>query len=159
MLGLTAAEEGAYAEARARLEESLALNRALGRAVETPNALSDLGFVAVSDGRYELARDVLRDALRTALDVRADDLAATCLVWISAVAVGYGDPTRAARLLGAAATVFARIGTVFEANYVPLVDRTSADVRRSLGRSFEREWDAGKALSLEEAAAFALGET
>jgi hypothetical protein len=47
----------------------------------------------------------------------------------------------------------------FEANYVPLVDRTSADVRRSLGRSFEREWDAGKALSLEEAAAFALGET
>ena len=159
MLGLTAAEEGGYAEARARLEESLALNRTLGRTFETGNTLSDLGFVAVSDGRYELARDVLREALRIALDLHANDLAATCLVWIAAVATGYGDPTRAARLLAAAATVFARTGTVFETMYAPLVDRTNAEVRRALGRSFEREWDAGKALSLEEAAAVALGNT
>jgi tetratricopeptide (TPR) repeat protein len=159
MIGLTAAEEGAYAEARARLEESLALNRALGRAFETANTLSDLGFVAVSDGRYEPARDVLREALRIGLDLGADDLAACCLVWIAAVALGYADATRAARLLGAAASVFARTGTVFEANYAPLVDRTNAEVRRALGRSFEREWEAGKALSLEQAAAVALGES
>jgi len=159
MIGLTAAEEGGYTEARSRLEESLALNRTLGRAFETANTLSDLGFVAVSDGRFELARDVLREALRTALELRATDLAAACLVWIAPVALEYGDAPRAARLLGAAARVAEETGTVFEPMYHPLQERTNAEVQRALGNGFEREWAAGGALSLAEAAVLALGES
>jgi len=158
MVGLTAAERDDLAEARTRLEESLALNRRLGRTFETANSLGDLGFVAVSDARFPQARDLLREALQTALDIGAVEIAATCLGWIAAVALAYEDAARAARLLGAAARVFDETGSVLEAVYGPLWERTHADARRALGNGFESEWATGQALTLEEAAALALGE-
>jgi predicted ATPase len=158
-LGMTALEERRYHEARARLEECVSLNRALGRAFETANALSDLGFVALADERYDDARRVLRESLRAALDIGANDLAASCLVWIAAVALAYGDGARAAQLLGAAARVRDETGTIFEPVSRPFAERTEADTRRAVGAAFEREWEAGRGLTPGEAAALALGES
>ncbi len=140
MLGLTSAEEGDYADARARLEEGLELNRSLGRPFETANSLADLAFVALSVSRYETARDLLRESLRTGMEIGATNLVGSCLAWISA-------------------RIFEETASVLESVYRPLWERTRADTRRALGRDFDREWEAGKDLSLTEAAALALGES
>src|SRR6266511_2359098 len=61
--GTLAAEQGDYAAARARYEESLAIRRELGDKLEIANLLSNLGIVARRQGNYAHARALYEESL------------------------------------------------------------------------------------------------
>jgi hypothetical protein len=77
---------------------------------------------------------------------------ASCLEGLAEVAMGQGDPGRAARLFGAAEAVRLAIGAP-----LPLIQRVPyeqavASVRAQLGQeAFEAAWAEGQTMSLEQA--------
>ena len=69
------------------------------------------------------------------------------------------DPGAAARLLSAARTVGEEGGQPLDPRLHGLVSETAErQARERLGERFEREWEAGSDLALEEAVALALDE-
>ena len=84
---------------------------------------------------------------------------AECLEGLATVAAGTGQPERAARLLGAAEALREAIGAP-----LPPVDRPDHDdddsaTRAALGEAaFAAAWAAGRALTVEQAVAEALGD-
>jgi predicted ATPase/class 3 adenylate cyclase len=72
---------------------------------------------------------------------------------------GEGDSRRALRLAGAAEAGFESLGADFSGIrfWVELLDRYVGPVRAGLGEAGEAEWEAGRALSLDEAVRLALG--
>jgi len=161
-LGLIALENGDYDEARARLEESLELFEEIGGAWQAANALSGLATLAVLEERYADARLLLAETMRRALALGLLNHSAECLDDFAALALAQGDADRAARLLGAAAAVREETGDETAEDdwgYQPhLRERTRMAAREQLGPRFDFSWEAGKALTLEEAAALVLGE-
>ncbi len=112
-------------------------------------------------GRLEQARSYAYESLlinRRALDDRQNIAADTeVLAWIAA---GEGEHERSARLLGAADSMARRVAVSF----LPIVgekhhNRCLEQVRQALGdKAFDRAFEAGRALTYEEALREALGE-
>lgn len=158
-LGQIALEDGDYEQARLRLEEELALFERLGAELEVVQSLLPLGFLAVLDDRHEDARRLFGRALRSVLELGITNLASECLDGSAAVALSEGDAERATRLLAAAvASREDKQDEIVEDYQRPILERTEAASRERLGPRFEVEWEAGKALTLDEAAVLALGE-
>jgi hypothetical protein len=100
--------------------------------------------------------------MRRALALRLLNHWAECLDNYAALALAEGDADVAARLLGAAAAVREETGDETAEDdwgYQPhLRERTKTAAREQLGARFDLGWEAGKALTLEEAAALVLGK-
>jgi hypothetical protein len=159
LLGYSALEAGHYKQARARLEEQHALFERLGDEHEIARSLMDLGFLAVLEDRDEDARRLFGQSLRGVLEVGSTNFASVCFEGLAAVALSEGDAEAATRLLAAAATIREENQDEFVEDYQrPILERTEAASRERLGHRFEVEWEAGKALTLDEAAVLALGE-
>jgi predicted ATPase len=159
LLGQSALESGRYEEARARLNEQLALFERIGTVFEIATSLMDLGFLAVLDDRGEDPRRLFGQSLRLMLEVGATNFASACFEGLAAVALAEGDAEAATRLLAAAAANREdKQDEIVEDYQRPILERTEAASRERLGPRFEAEWEAGKALTFDEAAALALGE-
>jgi predicted ATPase len=161
-LGLIALEQRDYQDARVRLEKSVELFEEISAAWQAANALSGLAAVAILEERYDDARPLLAETLRRALALRLLNHSAECLDNFAALELVDGDAGAAAQLLGAAAAVWEATGDETAEDdweYQPrLRERTKTEAQERLGLRFDLEWEAGKALTLEEAAALALGE-
>jgi len=160
-LGVIALEHGDYEEAGPRLEESVAIFEKIGGWWQATNALRGLAALAVLENRYDDARVLLAETLRRALDLRLLNHVAECLDNLAAVALADGQAGLAARLLAAAATVREETGDeTAEEDWFDyereMRGRTAAATRMRLGTRFEREWEAGRTLTVDEAAALAL---
>jgi len=160
-LGVIALDHGDFEEARARLEESVAIFERIGGWWQATNALCGLAALAVLENRYDDARGLLAEALRRALDLRLLNHVAQCLDNLAALALAGGHAALGARLLAAAATVREETGdeTAEEdrCEYErQMRGRTVAATRTRLGTRFEQEWEAGRALTVDEAVALAL---
>ena len=91
---------------------------------------------------------------------------AECIEGLGWVACSQGRATgdgrfclRAARLLGAAAALRETTGNPMAPAYRDVNERVIAETRAQLGEvAFTAAWEAGHALSLEQAIAYALGE-
>jgi hypothetical protein len=71
-----------------------------------------------------------------------------------------GRPQRAACLLGASEAIRESIGAAHNPSMVPEFEQLLAGVRDALGEpAFSQAWDAGRALSIEQAVALALEDT
>ena len=141
--------------ARGVLEESLALSRALGARQATANTLTELGAAALELGDHGGAEAYLAEALteRRALGERGS-LVET--LWAAAgVAAARNRPARALRLAGAASALGEATGAtvspielaVRERWFARLADRAHPDAGA---------WLAGRAMSLQEAVAYAV---
>jgi predicted ATPase/class 3 adenylate cyclase len=158
LLGSTLFDEGRFEEARDTYEQAAAIFTELGKRWEATNAEIEVAYTLIADGEYEPARPILEEALRTAVDLQSLALAVEALFAVGTVRV-QTEPGSAARLLSAAWTIGEEGGQPLDPRLRGLVAETAErQARERLGDQFEREWEAGSDLTLEEAVALALDE-
>ena len=156
-LGFIAYAAGDPVVAKARFEDALMRQRALGFTWGAVQSLRGLGDLARDRGDDRDALDRYRESLTLAVDLGDRKYVADALAGIASIAANQGQLGRAARLLGAVEALRMLTGAaVFPA------DRTAANralgmIRAGLGNAAtEAAQDAGRALALEEALADAL---
>jgi predicted ATPase/class 3 adenylate cyclase len=152
-LANAAIDRGDLPRARAWLEEALPLQERAGWGSGKAFVLANLGYVAALQGDLERAEEISREAL--ALGWESNDLRrlAEQLSELAWLAVEHGDGQRAARLGGAASAIGEAIGYDVHAAVRP---ELIASVTHLLGDAFATAWEAGQALTPEEAVAEAL---
>lgn len=160
LLGELALNEHDLAEAEALLAEGLELAREIGHQRITATTLCSLGDLGRERGQFERARERLEEGLRLARELGEVRLILALLYSVAALEIAVGEAERAVCLRGAEATVREGLGIP-----LPPVVQTEGEerlvrARTNLGdETFIRAWERGQDLSLEEAVAYALGET
>jgi tetratricopeptide (TPR) repeat protein len=159
-LGRLADLEGDYEGARPLLEESLQMHRQLGQHADTAWPIEGLAAVARSQGDYEEARALYRESLGIFRPAGEQRGIAAVLEGLAGIAAADDRAERAARLFGAAEALRAAIATPLAPGERADYDRYVAATHAALGQeAFAAAWEAGRALSLDEAGALALGGT
>jgi non-specific serine/threonine protein kinase len=140
-------------------EEGLALNRALGNQRGIAWALGILGTSLLMLGTVARGAALLRESLALSHRLRSPLHTMRILTALAEEAMIKQVPERAARLLGAAASLNEEIGASATIVYVPGWVPASVAARTMLGdAAFAAAWDAGRALPLDEAVREALTE-
>jgi tetratricopeptide (TPR) repeat protein len=151
--------DGDYERAGAAYEECLTLCREIGAKLRETLTYDMLAVVAQHQGDYDRAEAIILEGLNPARELGSGYQIAYSLALLAGPVGAKGQPERAARLLGASEAVFEawRVGPV-TADQLE-IDQYMADVRAQLDEAaFEAAWAEGRAMSLEEAVAYALGE-
>jgi predicted ATPase/class 3 adenylate cyclase len=159
VLGLVNWMQGNYAGASTFLRESLEISRALDDMWHVGMTLANLGFVTGGEGDWQEASALHREGL--SLCQRLEDCRGIAwhLVGMAGVEVSRGRADRSARLLSATAAVLEAIGSCLPPPHLREHDRTLDETRRLLGEeAFAVGWAEGRAMTLEQAVAYALEE-
>jgi len=158
-LGEVARFLGEYERAIAYYEECLALWRQAGHRGGISVCLANLGIALLRTGDVARASACFKEGLPLAHDLGDGDKvsAITCLSGLAMIASLHGQPQRAARLLGAAAALVEPLKWPLEPLDASEHDRNVATVRAHVDEAiFEAAWEAGRAMSVEQAMADAL---
>ncbi len=151
--------QGDYAAARALHEQSLATFGDLGYKRGAAFSLHGLGLVAAAQGDYASARSLFEESLATRSELGDQRGIPECVEGLAGVQGAQKQPERAARLFGAAEAVREAIGAPLRPNERDRYDGAVAALRAALGKdAFEAAWAAGRAMTVEEAVAYALEE-
>lgn len=150
---------GDLAAARAYFSESLHIFRELRERKHTAWSLGGLGDIARLEGNYSEAARLLREALELRFEVGATFDICFVMEALANLAAQTHAPGRAARLWSAAERLREYVGMpippTYQSDYAPLVDT----VRLELGALvFSAAWSEGRAMTLEQAVKYALGE-
>src|SRR5215218_277128 len=125
---------------------------------EATNAEIGVGFALVSGGRDAAARPILQAALQAGVELDSMPLIIECLALLGAARLER-DPAGGTRLLAAAREIARAGGHALDPRYArPLLGAIDQTARGRLADRFEREWEAGRALSVDAAVALALGD-
>jgi tetratricopeptide (TPR) repeat protein len=157
-LGWTAHDQGDSGATRALYEESLAIFRELGNKKGIAISLLRLERAAKDQGDSGAARALSEESLAIFRELggRSRGIFQN-LEELAAVAVAQGQPERAARLFGAAEGLREALGAPLPPVDRAEHDRSVAAVRTALGEeAFTAAWAEGRAMSLDEAVAYAL---
>jgi predicted ATPase/DNA-binding SARP family transcriptional activator/DNA-binding CsgD family transcriptional regulator len=160
-LGYTALMQGNYERATTRCEQALALAHELGSAgVEIiPETLVNRGLVALLQGDYDRGRMSFEEALVMGQNVGRKATVINSLEAMASLAGVLGEPTRSARLWGAAEAAREATAIVLPPGERTLHEPYLVSARIRLG---ERKWEEtlaeGRTMSIEEAAEYALSE-
>jgi hypothetical protein len=120
-------------------------------------AYQSLGETALGQGDLAAARGWLAADLRLCDELGDRVTSAWCLAGLGSAAALDEEPERAARLWGAAERLRAALGCRAAPAARATYERAMAQARAQLGdQAFAAAWDAGAALSLDEAIAEAL---
>jgi predicted ATPase len=158
LLGWALYEERRFEEARDRFGEAAAIFTELGKRWEATNAEIDVAYALIANGEHEAARPILEEALRTAVELESLTSTVGALIAVGSIRV-QTEPDAATRLLSAARTIGEEGGQPLDPSlYGRVAERAERQARESLAERFEREWEAGSGLTLEEAVALALDE-
>ncbi len=170
-LGVMERSQGNHAAAWARYEEALAVRREIGDTRSVAIALNNLGNLAKEQGDHVAARSLLEEGLTLAWKIGDKWTTARLLESFASLATastGTSLPTgkegpdfrlRAIRLFAAAESLRTAIGTPLDADELDAHDREITSVRADLDfATFAAAWSEGKAMTLEQAVAFALQE-
>ena len=159
-LGMIRLFQGDLAGAAPLFEEALALARRRGDRLNINVALYHLAVVAEARGDAERAAGLLAEGVRLSAETRDRAHLAHCLEGLAAVAGARGEAERAARLFGAAEAFLEVVGGPVYSYYRPDRARRAhliAAGRTALGEpAFAAAWEEGRALTFEEAVAYAL---
>jgi len=159
-LGRVAHEQGDYPAARALHEESLAITRELGDRVGIAGSLNALGRVARDLGDSASARAHHRGGMAIVRELGDRRGIADSMEGLAAVDAAFGSPLRAARVWGMTEHLREEIGSPLPPNELPSYDRRVATARTALGddAAFDRAWQEGRAMPLEQAMELLLRE-
>ncbi len=153
-LGWVALGRGDVELALARSEEALAEAKPLGFSWLVGLIMINLGTVAKKQADHTRSLNCYREAMAIATAHGDRRVTASALEGMVGVAVARGQAEQAARLLGAAAGLYERIGMEYDPLRSSLRGQELAAIRSALGEAdFVGAWEAGRALSLEEAIA------
>jgi predicted ATPase len=153
-----------YPRARELYEESLALYRQLKVRSDIPASLHNLAHVALAQGDLGEAKKLFKEALQLQVGRKNRHGVAECLAGLAGVAGAENQIDRAACLFGAAAAIRDAIGALMYAAELADYERNLANARAQLdGRRareavWEKAWQEGRAMSIEQAVAYALEE-
>jgi predicted ATPase/DNA-binding CsgD family transcriptional regulator len=144
--------------AQAAYEACLRVVRETGEKRREAMSLNNLGCVTMHRGDVQRAKQLFRNALSKRLEVGHDKRGSvTNILFLAGAIAATGDPERAARLFGAAKALLEPMGVGLEPGDQPEYDRDLAVVRAQIDdATFQMCWQEGRALSLEQAAAYAL---
>lgn len=159
ILGLVAVVRRDHERAMALHEESLTLARKAGDGLSIAVSLGMGAFASLGRGDNQRARALCEQGLALSQRPRVMNVTAFHLHASAALAGSQGRPVRSARLWGAAESLRELIGTILSPVelrvYVPYIEaaRTRIDAV-----AWEGAWAEGKAMTIEEAAGYALAE-
>jgi predicted ATPase/transcriptional regulator with XRE-family HTH domain len=149
--------QGNLEQARALLEEALSEARTTGFAWGVAGTLTLLGHLARAQQDYPLARERYRESLGLYRQLRNPTYTAWCLEGMAALDCAEHHYERATRLCAAAATLRLKEQTPLPPAEQEPFDQTVMTARAALDESaFTEAWEAGTALTQEEAIPYAL---
>jgi DNA-binding CsgD family transcriptional regulator len=161
-LGHVALLQRAFERAKARSEEALASANELGSAgVElVPSACINLGLATLGLGEYERAMGSFEEALVVCQDMGRTPQVIEAMEGMASLAGAMGKATRAAHLWGAAEAARQATGIIaFSPGELALHEPHLALASFQLGdEAWQEALAEGRAMSLEEAAQYALSE-
>ena len=146
-----------YEKTRELYEETLALCREGGFKRGLAWSLFHLGIVAINQGDYHRALELLGESMTTFWELRDKFTIVNPLFGTGEVAKAQGRPDRAARLFGTAGFIQESIGVPLGGINYPGYERIVDAIGAELGEeAFEAAWAEGRAMTMEEAVAYAL---
>jgi tetratricopeptide (TPR) repeat protein len=158
-VGLAAYFQGDYPTARSSLEEGLALRREVGDKMGFAYLLRLLASVERNWGNYSVASSLYKESLAISKEFGNKHEVAHSLAGLGRVAALTGQPLKGARLLAAAEAHLQAVGGY----QLTPVDRALIDIastRAQLSKEeFEKAYQEGREMSLEQAIKYALEET
>jgi tetratricopeptide (TPR) repeat protein len=161
-LGTVFLVQGDADSATPMFEEGLAIARRIEDRFSSYIALYNLAQVGFARGDYDGAATWLEQGIALSKQVRDQANLAYFSEALAVVAGERGELERSARLFGAAEGLLEAVGAPVYSFYLPdrsLYERTKASVGSTLGEpSFERAQAEGRAMTFEEAVAYAFGE-
>lgn len=159
VLGETARSCSELPGARRALEESLSIFQDLGDRRSVAGAQLLLGEFEVENREYSAALAHCKASLSTCAEARDVTIISATLQVVASILAAHAEPDRAARLWGAAESLRAERGISLvvpkdRANY----EHGIATARAALGddEAFDRAWQKGRELTLEQAIELAL---
>ncbi|MGW5053523.1 ATP-binding protein [Actinokineospora sp. NPDC004072] len=159
--GLAIGRIGDLARGRAVLDEAIDRYTERGEVFWRSWALWSRSAAEYLHGDMEVARRAGLEVLRLQRSVDDRVVMAFTFTVLAGCATHQREPARAARLLGAASTLWQALGAS-PANYVAFVEPMQRDIGIVTGeigsQAAAEEFIAGAALSVDEAVAYALGE-
>ena len=156
-LGTLAYSQGDYSAARSLFLEGLALGRELGNKRAIAISLNNLGNLTYMQEDYLAAHSLYLESLQIRRELGDNWGIAASLAGLGAVAVESGQPRRGTSQLGASEAQHEAIGVVMEPDDRIPYDRAVASARAQLGVvAFEKAWQEGRAMTVEQAIEYAL---
>lgn len=156
-LGVVVLDQEDYALASSLLEESLALFRANEDYWGLTLPLRHLGVIALRQGDYARAATLLKETLVLLRQLGEKTFISRSLESLAAVVAMRDDHRRAARLFGAGEALREEIGASILPYHRPDYDHAVTVARAGMGEeAFAAAWAEGKAMTLDEAVAYAL---
>jgi len=151
-IGLAVAGEGRHQAAEELFAECLRIQRAVGDTGSIYYSIANLAGTAYHRGDYATAVARYHEALDL-LDVMPNKSAlAGTLDGIAATIAALGDPSRGARLLGAADALRRSIGTTLFPSEMRNYEASVASIRAMLGdEAFDVQWRIGASVTLQRA--------
>jgi non-specific serine/threonine protein kinase len=153
-----AADEGDTRRASELCEEALSLARQTGDHHGIASILQTMGTLARATGKSERARELIGEGLSIMERIGCNHCSAWFLGDLAFVASASGESERAVQILGAADALRERTGTVVPTTSVATNEQTLGEARRRLGDArYAAAWKEGRAMSLPQATAYAIG--
>jgi non-specific serine/threonine protein kinase len=155
-----ALRQGEWATARRLLEESLTLARRIGESWVLPFSLDELAQAEIAERKYENARAALRESLLLRQDQGSRAGIVYSLNSIGALASAEGDFRSAIQLAAAAANLGEAIGVRLTPMEQGVVDGWLVPLQQAVDQNeFQSAWEAGRAMSVDQAVELALTAT
>jgi tetratricopeptide (TPR) repeat protein len=159
ILGELARLAGDYERARTAYNECIAIFRKTGDKLREAIVTGNLSYVVQHQGDYKRAEALCKEGIARLQDLEIRYPGAFFLGALAGPVAAQGDAERAARLLGAAEAAREAMGVEQLPSDQLEVDAYIAAARDQLDQAtFDAAWAAGRAMSLEEAVAYALGQ-
>ena len=157
MLAAIARMQGQYARAVELYTFNLDINRDAGSQTNVAGEMFNLGYVRLRQGNIQEAQKLFTHSLAAYRELQDEAGIAYNLTGFGAIAVERKQPTRAARLYGAAFAILDRLGITFDPDDQLEIDHYSAKLLASISPpAFRSATDDGRSLSPERAIALAL---
>ncbi|MBE0699372.1 MAG: hypothetical protein IH586_20805, partial [Anaerolineaceae bacterium] len=148
--------QGEYASARAWYEGCLALCKEIDEKTIMASALLGMGLVGLVENSPEAGEHILH-SLRLRVEMGGQVPQTSSLVGVAGQALHEGNPTQAARLLGAVEFAIKALNVVMGTVIKHLYVQTLAAVQEQLSvAAFQAAWEEGSQWSLEESVKLAL---
>jgi predicted ATPase/class 3 adenylate cyclase len=156
-LGLTAARTGDYERAETLLHEAQELFWELSQRAGVASVNSLLGFVALSRNDLDRAESLCAEAIRELWELAEIPGVVYTLEILAGVAASRGEIGKAARLWGATAGYREATGLPWALDDRAMIEPHIDTARARLDEEeWTKAWEEGRAMSLEDAIAYAL---
>jgi predicted ATPase/class 3 adenylate cyclase len=158
-LGTLVGDQGDHARAAEFFEQRMAIRVELGDPTGAAWSQAHLGRTAYQERDFERASRLYRQSLRSYWEMGHRWEPIICLEGLAAATLSAGDPARSTALYGAASAQRDAIMEPLPPPERPGHDQAVAAARAVLGdEAFAAAWAEGRAMTLEQAVAYALDE-